>query len=265
MSETTGAKIARLRLELKQARLDLQTAEAELAEQLADVEAFEYLFEAHVGHLVDRLAQLEAEVAEYMRRIKRMRHDRLFEDSYRPVEEQFNSTWHSSPASKGDAPKRSQAPKATQAEIKRLYRQLARRYHPDLARDAAENAFRTEKMRAVNDAYRAGSMVELMALADELEGYVGQTAVINASSQTEAQMLQALQEELSRMQKRLRHVENEITNLPNRPIVALMVEVKFGKKEGRDVLAEMALTLEQKIAKKTVERDLLKSQFDHLP
>jgi cob(I)alamin adenosyltransferase len=264
MSETTDQKIARLRAELKQAGQDLLNAEAELAEQLEDVEAFEYLFEDNVGHLVDRLAQLEAEVDEYMRRIKQMRHDRLFDSSYRPVDEQFDRTWHSSPSPKQEKPKAKQAPEATQAEIKRLYRQLARRFHPDLARDEAEGVFRTEKMRAVNDAYRAGSMVELMALAEELEGYVVNTAVPPPSPQATNQMMQALQEELARIQRQLYYVDNQLTNLPNRPMVALMVEVKFGKREGRDVLAEMAADLERKIARKEVERDIIKSQFDQL-
>ncbi len=264
MSETTDQKTARLRAELKQARQDLLAAEAELAEQLADIAAFEYLFEAHVGYLVDRLAQLEAEVDEYLRRIKQMRHDHLFDSSYRPVDEQFNRTWHSPPSQKREEPKARQVPPATQAEIKRLYRQLARRFHPDLARDEVEAAFRTERMRAVNDAYRAGSMVELMALAEELEGYVVHTAVPSPSPQTEIQMAQALQEELARIQRRLYRVDHELTNLPNRPMVALMVEVKFGQREGRDVLAEMAADLERKIARKEVERDMIKSQFNHL-
>src|SRR4029450_8616970 len=41
-------------------------------------------------------------------------------------------------------------------EAKRLFRQLARRIHPDLAADAAERERRTNLMVAANDAYEQG-------------------------------------------------------------------------------------------------------------
>jgi hypothetical protein len=40
--------------------------------------------------------------------------------------------------------------------------------------------------------------------------------------------------------------------------------VKLAKRQGRDLLGEMAADLEHKIARKTAERDFLKSQFDQL-
>ena len=38
-------------------------------------------------------------------------------------------------------------------QLKRIYRQLARRYHPDLATDPAERAARNDVMARINDAY----------------------------------------------------------------------------------------------------------------
>ncbi len=272
--QSNAEKINDLRAQLRDARQTIQESEAELDAQLADIEAFEFEFEANLGTLVDELSYLEVEVDNYMVQIKQMRHDRHLDGSYRPVEEQFRRTWETeTPLIDNKKKEAASAPtpppqsKATKAETKRLYRQLARKYHPDLAESDGERIFRTEKMRAINDAYRAGSMVELMALADELEsreeGIVGKRPS-PVSLQTETQMIDALQQELTRCRHKIHFLDNQLRNLHNRPLVELMVDVKFGKREGRDVFAEMSTTLERKIAKKTVERDMIKSQFDNL-
>jgi hypothetical protein len=44
----------------------------------------------------------------------------------------------------------------------------------------------------------------------------------------------------------------------------LSIEVKLARGQGRDLLAEIATDYEQKIARKTAERDMLKAQFDQL-
>ena len=270
--ESNAEKINRLRTELGELRQNMKTAEAELDSQLADIEAFEFEFEANLGSFVDQLSLLEAEVDAYMVQIKQRRYEQNFDGSYQPVEEQFRRTWQAPPINtkKKEAPSAPTPPKqpqATKVEIKRLYRQLARKYHPDLADSDGERIFRTEKMRAINDAYKAGSMVELMALADELESRekrVGPKRPSISDIQTEKQMIEALEQEYGRCRRKLHFLDNQLRNLHNRSMVQLMVDVKLGKKEGRDVFAEMRTELERKIAKKTVERDMIKSQFDSI-
>ena len=55
------------------------------------------------------------------------------------------------------------------AAEKRLYRELARRFHPDLGQTALEIAYRTEMMSAVNQAYAAADSQALYDLAGELD------------------------------------------------------------------------------------------------
>lgn len=260
-TESTADKIARLRAALERARTDLIEAEAELADELVDIEAFEFEFEAHVGHLLEQLSRVEAEVNDYLARIKRMRNERTFGTPYESADEQYRRVWRRRPSTNTNPPPK-QPPPATQAQIKKLYRQLARRFHPDLAVDESDRVYRTDKMAAINDAYKARSMVELMALAEELEER--ETVVSQPASPPDADMAQALQEELDRCRRRLRQIDNELRNLHNRPIVDLALEVKLARRQGRDLLAEMAADLEQRIARKTAERDMLKAQFDNL-
>ena len=263
ISESTAEKVKRLRLELDQLRAKLAEAEAELNSQLEDVEAFEFRFEAHVGQLLDQLATLESEVNSYLTQIKLMRHEQSFAEqgaAFDPVEEQFRKTWQHIPETAESKPKPAPPP-ATQAQLKKIYRQLARQFHPDLAIDEADRQYRTNKMAAINDAYKAQSMVELMALAEELVEHQSRQ---QASPPPDQEMAQALQEAIERCRRRLRVIDNELQNLPNRSMVDLALKVKLAQREGRDLLAEMATELTRKIARKTAERDMLRSQFENL-
>lgn len=254
-------KLTQLRLAVEVARRELIEAEAELADRRADIEAFEFEYEATVGVHLLHLERINAELNDYLDRIKMRRNEKIFGTSYRSVEDQYQKTWHSPPTTR--PPKKKVAvSENTEAQIKKLYRQLARRYHPDLAADDAERDYRTEMMTAVNDAYAARSFAELLALAKELSGH-GQTGSSD-KRETAVDMIQALEEELTRCQRRLRQIELNMQSLYTHPLVELSTEVKFGKQKGRDILAEMAKETERQIARKTVERDMIKSQFDDL-
>jgi hypothetical protein len=249
-------QLTRLRAAVEQARNELIEKEAELADRLAEVNAFELLFEAKIGYLLDQLEALEADIERYMDRLDMVRQKQKGQQ-YASVEAQYRRTWQTPPPSAPTPPPRPPAP-ADEAEIKRLYRQLARRFHPDLAVNEADRVNRTEKMVAVNNAYAARSLTELVALAQKAE------LSPQPPGQTEAQMTQALQAELERCRRRLAEIERELRQLPYRPSVQLSLEVKMARRQGRDLLSQMAKELEQKIARKTVERDLLKAQFDQL-
>lgn len=260
-SETVPEQLARLRITVEQAQAELIQAEAQLADQLAEVNAFELEFEARVGHLWDRLEALEAEIQEYSDRIQMMRNKQVLGYGFLSADRQYRRAWQAPPASAPTPPARPPSP-ASEAQIKQLYRQLARRFHPDLAVDEADRARRTAKMAAINDAYAARSLVELEALAQDPERFIhtGQAP----PGQTDTQRVQALRDALARCQRRLREIERQLQSLDQRPSVQLSLEVKLARQQGRDLLGEMAAELEGKIARKTVERDMLKAQFDQL-
>jgi hypothetical protein len=259
-SESPYEKLERLRAELNVRQEELIEAEAARADQLADVIAFEAEVEQRVGRLIDRLAEIEVDLRNYNQRLVRMRNKETFGMAFDNVEEQFRRTWEKPPPAAVKPPAKPPTP-ADEQQIKRLYRQLARQFHPDLAADPQERAYRTEKMAAINDAYAARSLAELVALSEEIEI---STLSAGPKKQTEAQMIEALEEELRRIDHRLRQIRFEIADLPNRSSVQLSLEVKIARRQGRDLLGEMAADLERKIARKSAERDFLKSQFDQL-
>jgi len=251
-AETNHETLARLRAAVEQAKSDLIEKEAELADRLAEVNAFELAFEARVGYLYDRLEVLEAEIERYMERLHLVRQKQLGRD-YLPVDEQYRRAWQAPPPSVPTPPPQPVSP-ASEAEIKQLSRQLARRFHRDLALDAADRRARTEKMAAINNAYAARSLTELTALAQTL----------NVERSTFNLSVEALQTELDRCQHRLREIERELRQLPHRPSVQLSLEVKRARRRGHDLLGHMAAEVERKVARKTVERDMLKAKLDQL-
>lgn len=258
--ETIDEKLTRLRAEITQVQDELIEAEAELADQKADIATFEYEYNARVGYLLDNLTALEAEVKHYLDRIKSIRNKRIFGTEHVPVEEQYRRVWQQPPQPPPPPP----APPspATEAQIKKLYRQLARRFHPDLATNDADRMRRTDMMTAINDAYAARSMTELMALARQAESAQMETAV--HSDRTAAEMIQVLEMEIHRCRRRLREIDLEMANLHQHHLVALMLEVKLARQQKRDVLGEMAQELERKVARKAAERDMIKAQFDSM-
>lgn len=261
-AETVDEQLSRLRAELQQAQNDLIEAEAELADRMVEIHAFEFEVEARLGTLVDQLAALEREIKDYVEQIERVRNKRIFGSDYLSADKQYERTWHVPPAGTPRLPPRPPSP-ATEAEIKKLYRQLARRLHPDLSVDEADRAYRTEKMAAVNNAYAARSLAELMVLAQEADA----TRILTGrprSGQTAAQMVQVLRDELARCRRRQREIEAELSRLHLRPSVQLSLDVKLARRRDRDLLAEMAADLEQRIARKIAERDFLKPQLDRL-
>jgi septal ring factor EnvC (AmiA/AmiB activator) len=234
---TIQDQLARLRKELAQVQEELIEAEAELADRQAEINAFEAVLEATLGPLTDQLAALEADIRNYMDRIERMRSESVFGTGHVAVEKQYQRVW--------DAPHKSavkpppEPPSASvEAQIKTLYRRLARRFHPDLAADEADRTHRTELMAAVNSAYAARSLAELVAL-DQKEGG---TPIRRSRGQT----------------------SREIRTLHLRPSVQMQLEAKMAHRTGEDLIKEMAQDLKRKIARREVERDFLRSQFNEL-
>jgi hypothetical protein len=91
------------------------------------------------------------------------------------------------------------------AAEKRLYRELARRFHPDLGHTALEIAYRTEMMTAVNQAYTAQDSQALYDLAGELDPE--QAAALAAISSVE---IRRLRQQLVRLQQRRRRARGRL-------------------------------------------------------
>lgn len=261
---TTGEQLARLRQQIEAAEATLIDRETELIDLRVELFAFQLEYDTRVGRKAAELEQVEAHVRRYRQRISQYRQwgpeglpKTRSGKTHVPVEEQYRRTWQQ-PNVRSAPPPAEPPDAATEAGIKKLYRQLCRRFHPDLVQDPAQRAWRTEMMTAVNAAYAARSLVELQALAQRPDRPPA------AQARTDAQRLAALNDKLQHIQRRLREVEREVRELTNSDMLQLSLEVKLARRRGRDLLAELAAEVEEGLARKRAELDFLAAQLRQL-
>jgi predicted nucleic acid-binding Zn-ribbon protein len=261
---TTEEQLAHLRQQIEAAETELSNREAELVDLRVELSAFRLEYDTRVGRKVAELEEVEAEIKRCQQRISQYRQwgpggppQTRTGAAYVPAEEQYRRTWQQ-PEEASFPPPAEPVDAATEAQIKKLYRQLCRRFHPDLTQDAAERSWRTEMMAAVNAAYAARSLVELQALAQK------PNRSPSAETGTDEQRLAALRDRLQQIQRRLREVEQEIRELTNSPTMQMNLDAKFAQRQGRDLLAEMAAYLKKDLTRKRAELDFLVAQLKQL-
>jgi hypothetical protein len=159
-----------LRGELQMAQQMLMTAEAELSQRQAAINAFRLHCRLKLDQLVDQYQELGAKKQSVWTRWQLLQQT---EELGIPFDEN-NPFWqgqtadppppdtHDQPLLPTDTPR-------DKAAEKRLYRELARKFHPDLAETAVERAYRTSMMSAVNNAYAGDNIEALYDLAGELD------------------------------------------------------------------------------------------------
>jgi curved DNA-binding protein CbpA len=120
------------------------------------------------------------------------------------------------------------------SELKSLYRRLARRHHPDLARDEEEQLRAASLMARINALYRAGDLAGLRALADQALG-----AEVDGEAASLEREVELLAERCARFRAVLEGLEEELVELEDCPIARLWREVKARESEGVDAFGEL--------------------------
>ncbi|WAX79147.1 hypothetical protein [Streptomyces sp. KMM 9044] len=145
-----------------------------------EVENFSRLHEQRLGPVYARLEELDTRILEAKATRSGDSEDRLLADDARSrlqpipgVEELLggwmdgNGLFPEAAAMLTDQPVRPPERVRPSEEARRLYRDLARRAHPDLAQEEAERQRREEFITRVNAAYARGSEAELRELTAE--------------------------------------------------------------------------------------------------
>jgi hypothetical protein len=263
-SYTLEEQLAQLRQQIETAEADLVEREADLVDLRVEMSSFQLEYEVKVGRKYEALEATEAAIARCKGRIEAIRQwgrngppMGWGGEPHVSVEEQYRRTWVDPPppSRRFDPPPMDAA---TVTEIRSLYRQLCRRFHPDLARDPEERAWRTEMMAAVNAAYEAMSVTELQALAARPDRAAA------ARGETGRQRRDALRDRLRQIRARIREVEGEMYDLTHGSMMELRLEFRLAERQGRDLLAEMGADVEKDLARKRAELDFLQAQLRQL-
>jgi hypothetical protein len=222
------------REQLAAIRAALAERESELAEMRAQLKTFEGRYLRQVGVLYAELDDLEARIAE--------REVDLYEsDSARHrAEEARRRAQETHDAAFGDAHEAEEFDPPP--SLKTLFREVAKRIHPDFARDDAEQKYFTLLMARANHAYSRGDTETLQRLLDDHREMHAVVADEPASA------------ELLRITRQIRYAERDIAALDaerhtllSSEIAQLHTDTEAAACEHRDLLSELAARLREQI------------------
>lgn len=172
---------ARYLVEIEERKRRIADRRAELESLKLALSRFEAEYHARVGVLFVELDRLRLSIREYELRIKRLKADPSIDPAEleREIAAEFTREREEVRAEEEETRRYERAFEREQARphldpsdeerAKRLFRDLAKRFHPDLARTEEECRQRAEIMQRVNAAYAERNVAALEALAAENE------------------------------------------------------------------------------------------------
>ena len=231
---------AHLRLELEAVTAEIAELELELATVQGELAEFTHRYHDLIGSRMTRLDALQAELA--LRIAASMPKDSAAQAEAAAAEararqsEQDEARYRKAAADEGEAP-----PFRPSADIRKLFRQVAQRIHPDRARDEADRDWRTQLMAEANRAYRAGDAHTLREVMDLWrEGSAGKAP-------RDGDNASAVELQLQRMQRRLAEIQRELNALFASRLYELFLAERMARKQRRELLQEMAAKLDLQI------------------
>ena len=126
-------------------------------------------------------------------------------------------------------------------ELKKLFRDAAKRIHPDLTTDPEERERRHALMARLNQAYELGDLEQVQAILNDWE-------VINDWDQlTPGKQLSRLLKQIGQVRHRFNQIQTELEQLKLSEMFRLKDFVQNSDKQGEDVLSDMVVDVEEKI------------------
>lgn len=142
---------------------------------------------------------------------------------------------------------------------KRLYRQLARRFHPDLSATQVERAYRTSMMAAVNNAYQAQNTQALYDLAGELDP----TQLAELAAITTPQT-RKLRQQILACQRRQRKIQQQRHTLRQENTARLYYKAQQRQQDGSAWWITVRQEITQAINQLQQTVNTLTTQLSHL-
>jgi DnaJ-domain-containing protein 1 len=212
--------------ELAKKKAELDSVEAELAQRELDLvtlhgelHSFERQYQQTIGMRYLELDRIEAQIEEYMAYLEKAQ-------DFTPSE-----------------------------SLNQLYRQIAKKVHPDLATDEAERVRRQEVMAAVNQAYEEGDEEQMREILHQWES----SPETVQGEGIGAELIRALRK-ISQSQSRLRNIEEEFLVIQATELYQLRKQIIDAESQGQDLLEEIASAIDEQINE---ARQRLKSLKDN--
>lgn len=215
----------------------LEERVARLTQLEAELETFKIRYSREVGRRHEELDVLEIEIAEL---------------ELAELTRELGSE-RTEPSSSPAAERREPAPRFTSDGVRKLFRDVAKAIHPDLAESEHARERRHNLMIEANRAYALGDERRLREI---LHAWESSAATIPASD-ADAVRLQLLRR-LAGIQDHLEACDGELAALEASPLWKLKVMADEAAASGRDLIAEMVRALTRDIMVARNRRDAMR-------
>jgi len=239
------------------ARLETELAnrELELATLKATMMAFERRYMTAMGRRFAEFDRINAEIAELLA-------DRQGDPPAREQAQQARAKANETErlASQPSPAGESAETFMPSSDLKKLYRLVARKIHPDLAIDPEERAHRHEWMATANTAFASADLETLRSILEEWETSPEMVEGTGAG----ADLIRIIRK-TAQVQRRLEAIAGEYEAVKASDLYRLQHKVKDAEMAGLDFLARMAQAMDRKIQAARVRRQALQDREpDHV-
>jgi hypothetical protein len=249
-------ELARKREEQTAIETELADRELRSANLRAELGAFERQYLHYVGSRYAELDELKAAIAEQSAK------EQPANDRARKAAQQARARADETKSTAGE--RAAATPRAFEAspEMKKLYREVAKRIHPDLTSDRKDRAKRQQLMAEANEAYERGAEAKLNKIFTD---YAWSPDAVQGEGPG-AELIRVIRR-ISQARGRLAEIEAELQELLRSDLHQLKVRVDEAKSHGRDVLTEMISKVDDQIAqaKRRLEQPAASGAAARLP
>ena len=245
---------------------------ADLSEEVSSLKnelaVFEAEYHGRIGVLYVKLDELELAIKEYLKRIELLESGKVknLVDLEKEIEEQFKTDYQKIKEEKEEAEQYSEEyervkekPKLdeeSEKRLKSLYRELAKKYHPDMARTPEDKEKFHKIMAEINQAYNDRDLKKMEELAIRLK--YPEKIFVKESLEEEFERLMG---ESKKLDEIISDIENELDAIKNSDTYKFKMKVDEAKAEEKDLLKEMEDGLKTKINQKDEELKKMKQEF----
>ncbi len=221
--ESEARALAERRAELAALEAEVIARETSLATLQTDLRTFESRYLSIVGGRYNELAEIEREIA----KLQGLDFDddaettSLAEDEVGCGQNRFHAD-----------------------KLKKLYREVARKFHPDLAQCAQERMHRHQLMVEVNRAYEAGAEDRLQELLEAGQGLES----VETDGALSAEMI-LLVRQIAEAKQKLAGLAADADEITASEIYKLRLRVENAESLGIDLLADLVSQVDRQIKK----------------
>ncbi len=244
LREATDPEIRTLRAKISDRQDTVAELELELFDIRVSLEEFERKLEVRIRPLERQLTDLQAQNRKSRHDAERRAQWGKDLEQAPDVVKQFERAWT---PGRQQIKKPQKTSEPEKSELKSLYRELAKRFHPDLTTDPEQKKWREEMMAAVNAAYQNQDLNALLELRQQPDR---QPKLV---SQTREELLAKMAAEVLRLDQLIAKLNRTMNELSNSSLAQLQLNVSMARQSGQDLLSQIGKDLELEIARASAE------------